>query len=705
MSLFGVAFTNPFLWFGLLAAGIPFLIHLLTKRTPVNIYFPTIRFLKSAKANQSSLHRIRHLLLLALRTLIVLLVLAAFLKPVFQTGALVAGEDRNRRTASILILDTSLSMGHSLSGVSPLSRAKVAANKLLDDLGGEDLANVILAAAQPTVALEEPKSNQYQLKREIEKTNPTLEFADIDAAIGIALGQLENLDSYAKEIHFISDFQRTNWASVNFGVIPESVKTVFLSVADERTTNTAIVETLLDPSAPAVSEKTTLTCKVANYSDSPRTVPVHLEINGEKIESKEVTLKPGMTESVSFQLRPRTSGIHEGSVSLPDDGLLKDNRRWFILPVMERLEVTVLSDSNPLDRPLSDRALIAALNPFEGERGSLDPRFLKPDQFDRFVAARTQGVIVSNVDRFSRETAQALFEYLRNGGGLIYFLSGETDKFNLALLAEVSEGNFDIPYRPVNYLQPKTGAKSAFTALQEANYDHPMLKKFRETGALAEIRFYRYFETDRAETKGQILLRYDDGNIALAEKSVGIGTLLLANFSPDLNSCDLARRTVFIPLVHEMFRNIRPKMGGSRNFTAGNPCSTTVRFPSEAAQARFTSPDGEEINAGLEMNGQEGAVLIGETPQVGFYRIYSAEKKVGVIPVNVDPRESNLDSLSPEQLRELTQISRDRFFAESGRDLENLRRLREGLPLWYYFLLGGLACIAIEQIFSLVWRR
>ena len=163
--------------------------------------------------------------------------------------------------------------------------------------------------------------------------------------------------------------------------------------------------------------------------------------------------------------------------------------------------------------------------------------------------------------------------------------------------------------------------------------------------------------------------------------------------------------TVFIPLVHEMLRGVRPKLGISRNFTAGNPCSTTVRFPSEAAQARFTSPDGEEINAGLEMNGQEGAVLIGDTSQIGFYRIFSADKKVGVIPVNVDSRESNLDSLSPDQLQELTQISRDRFFAESGRNLENLRRLREGVPLWYYFLLGGLAFIAIEQIFSLVWRR
>ena len=293
MNLFGMAFTNPILWFGLLAAGIPLMVHLLTRHTPVNIYFPTIRFLQSAKASQSSLHRIRHLLLLALRTLIVLLVLAAFLKPVFQSGALVAGENRHQKRATVLILDSSFSMGHSLSGVPPLSRAKVAAKKILDDLRGDDLANVILAAAQPTVALEEPKANRYQLNREIENAKATLEFADIDAAIGAAIGQLENLDSYAKEIHFISDFQRTNWASVNFGVIPEAVKTVFISVADERTENTAVIETLLDPSSPSVSERATLTCKVANYSGTSRTISVNLEINGERLDSKEITLETG----------------------------------------------------------------------------------------------------------------------------------------------------------------------------------------------------------------------------------------------------------------------------------------------------------------------------------------------------------------------------------------------------------------------------
>ena len=53
----------------------------------------------------------------------------------------------------------------------------------------------------------------------------------------------------------------------------------------------------------------------------------------------------------------------------------------------------------------------------------------------------------------------------------------------LALMAEISEGDFELPFQPGNHHEPRTSAKSAFTALQEANYDHPMLKKFRETGA------------------------------------------------------------------------------------------------------------------------------------------------------------------------------------------------------------------------------
>ena len=62
-----ISFGNPALWIGSIALGVPILIHLLTRRTPKNMIFPTLKFIRAAKANQSNIHRLRHLLLLLLQ--------------------------------------------------------------------------------------------------------------------------------------------------------------------------------------------------------------------------------------------------------------------------------------------------------------------------------------------------------------------------------------------------------------------------------------------------------------------------------------------------------------------------------------------------------------------------------------------------------------------------------------------------------------
>ena len=79
MGPFGIGIANPIMWTGVYVLTIPALIHLMTRRTPVRILFPTLQFLKNAKANRARLFRIRHLLLLILRTLLVALVLVVLL--------------------------------------------------------------------------------------------------------------------------------------------------------------------------------------------------------------------------------------------------------------------------------------------------------------------------------------------------------------------------------------------------------------------------------------------------------------------------------------------------------------------------------------------------------------------------------------------------------------------------------------------------
>lgn len=287
---------------------------------------------------------------------------------------------------------------------------------------------------------------------------------------------------------------------------------------------------------------------------------------------------------------------------------------------------------------------------------------------------------------------------------MVYFLSGRVDKGNLDLLTEVSEGDLALPFTLGAYVATNDDANADYATFYEANYDHPMLKKFRETGSLADLHFFRFFTTTRNETQGQVLLRYDNSHIALAEKTLGRGTLLLANFTPGLDSGNLVKSTIYVPFMHEMVRAMRSSADSVRIFTAGYPCSTSVVLPKADAPLRFVTPARQVVSATVDINGLEGSIVFPTTGDIGFYRVYTQDELLASIPVNVDSRESNLASLDFGQLEALAQRGRDRFYAESGANADALRRLREGRPLWYMFLLTALGLLVVEQMMAMVWK-
>src|SRR5947208_11326944 len=105
-------FTNPALWAGALALAVPLLLHLLTRKNSRTLIFPTIRFIRKVQASQSAIYRLRHLLLMLVRTTFLALLLLAFLKPVLRNKTLSAGDRSDRNHAVIIVLDASASMGY-----------------------------------------------------------------------------------------------------------------------------------------------------------------------------------------------------------------------------------------------------------------------------------------------------------------------------------------------------------------------------------------------------------------------------------------------------------------------------------------------------------------------------------------------------------------------------------------------------------------
>src|SRR5438093_12106914 len=127
-----MTFVHPFLLGGLLLVGIPVLIHLIMQQKPKRLPFPAFRFLlQRHRTNQRRL-RLRHLLLLALRILLIAAICLAIARPkLFDIGL-------DGPVTAVLIFDTSPSMEYKTSdGKTRLDEAKKRGLEFLDQLHRE----------------------------------------------------------------------------------------------------------------------------------------------------------------------------------------------------------------------------------------------------------------------------------------------------------------------------------------------------------------------------------------------------------------------------------------------------------------------------------------------------------------------------------------------------------------------------------------
>jgi len=696
-----ILFANPALAIGVFALGVPLLIHLLTRRTPKNMIFPSLRFLRAARAHQSRLYNLRHILLLLVRTAVLLLILLAFLRPALMQGSGQKQDPQAGRTTMVL-MDVSASMEYRYAGVSPLAQAKAAATTLLDHHGKADRFNLILMGATPNSSFDEPSDNLFLLRRDIRDASIRHECPDIGAAIAEAVSQLKGV-SGSKHICFISDFQRTNWSSVDLTRIEPDTEMVFMSVGPDLAENCAVTDVAIRPGSPTISENIEVVCKVANYSDRPHRLPVELQFQDSESFRQELEIEPQSTVSTSFNLRIHQSGRYEARVFIPQDGLEIDNQRYFILHVAEKVGVLVVTDDDRNREQSGVRLLVNAINPFEENRLAAAVATIVPSsELTTAALSAAQVVVLSDVQELSRRSGQALLEYLKNGGSTVYFHVGPAGSQNLDHLAAWSEGNLTLPFKLTGQID--LSRQGGHANLGQANFDNDILRKFRESPELGDLKFQRFFSTERVKQKGQVLLQYDDGNIAMAQTTVGGGMLLLCNFNCSLNSSDLARNTLFVPLVHEIIKGLRPSAGRRNAFLVGEPCYTTIEPVAETDSIVFKKPSGEAVEGNLD-KGQGGtAVFFPKTNTCGFYRVYAADKVAGSVAVNVDSLESNLEKLDTSQLKELAKKGPRAAFLASA-DTAGIEALLDGRPLWHYFLLAAIGMLCLEQLLTMLLRQ
>src|ERR1700722_1098943 len=122
---------NPLFAFGfehlpmlgwLVAAGVPLLIHLLSRRKQREVHWAAMTFLLAAVKRRSQRVRLEQWLLLLIRTLIVVLVVIAMAEPFINRSTMIVGP--SARTHRVLVIDGSYSMDFRSGDRSRFERAK-----------------------------------------------------------------------------------------------------------------------------------------------------------------------------------------------------------------------------------------------------------------------------------------------------------------------------------------------------------------------------------------------------------------------------------------------------------------------------------------------------------------------------------------------------------------------------------------------------
>ena len=122
-------FFNPTVLFGLIAASIPLILHIINLRKLKKVEFSSLKFLKELQKTRIKRLKIKRLLLLILRTLAIASIVIAFARPTIDSPLPLLSNYST--TSTVILLDNSASMNISDAHGNRFNQAKNEVRRIL----------------------------------------------------------------------------------------------------------------------------------------------------------------------------------------------------------------------------------------------------------------------------------------------------------------------------------------------------------------------------------------------------------------------------------------------------------------------------------------------------------------------------------------------------------------------------------------------
>jgi hypothetical protein len=534
----GMTFLEPLLLWALPLALLPIAIHLLNLRRHRRVEWGAMQFLIRAQKQRRGHTRLRHLLILTMRSLALAALVFLISRPLAGRWFAWMG---GRPDTVILLLDRSPSMEQQ-DLQSGLTKRQIAINRFIDalqtDASGRDLV-LVSNTSSPPVTLE----NAAAL-RELPATGAFDASTDVPGMLAAALEYMIGNQTGRTDIWICSDLQSTDWqqdsgkwASVvsGFEALRQPVRFHLLTYSAELQDNVSVRLNRIERQAGTIQDQLALDIELRQpREDGGRTVPLSIILDGSRTNVEVAMTGPRvrLTNHLIPIERQREQGW--GKLQVPNDGNRRDNEFFFCYGkrFVERAEI--YAEMPEAAWPLRLAAIPSNQRPsdaeFSASREGTEPGRGTDEisDFDQTALVLWQGPLPQG------KAAERLKAFVLEGGQLILFPPRDVGS---AEFLGVRWGGW----------QPPNPATS-FT-IEQWRDDSGLLAN-TESGAALPVTRLEVTQYCRLEGAGQVYARLDSGDPLLLRLPTDRGGVYVCCTLPQAPYSNLARQgIVFFAMV------------------------------------------------------------------------------------------------------------------------------------------------------------
>ena len=656
-------FQSPAL-LGLLAlAGLPLLVHLLSRARPPVYRFSNLEFMRRVLRKTARIRRPKDWLLLALRTLAVFALAAAFASPfLISKSAALPGE----KSTVVLLIDRSASMA-ARDGVGTRFDAACTEAAAYLEKAKPDAANIVWIDAEPDTVYPAAGPNLSFLTDSLKQAKPRPEAGSLSAAFDLALRQLATAQG-RRELIVLSDFQTAAWREFTPS-LPENIIVTTRRFATNAAPNAAVARLIAQPAQAVAGQDLTLLVQALNFSPDPIRTRLTLDADGSR-QTQDIELAPWGASEAAFVLRPAKAGALPVSATLEGDAFPGDDARHAVVTVRDSLRIAVDGPQDAPDYRMFGK-IASALQWLEVSGASADDRAAD----FRFVSAWDG----SDPEALRKAATQGTALLIRPAPACplaaIHALIGHKP--------DAAAGPLALDASPTGWQMIPSEEHRAHRLFRSGDFGNPYAGTYRERVKLS---------ASLTELPGvRPIAFYSDGVPAILEYPTTGAPLLLWNVALDPAKTDWPMQGTFLPAMAELLLGIRPHGTTESVYTLpGNPISWTSGDPAHAGAMRLLDSSGNPVPT-TETVTAEGTTWSSVQPAVpGLFRWEISGQAVDFTAVNFPDSESDLRALD-----EAPSFGRA---ASSSSSLAREAELAQGLPLWPWLVVAALVLLALESL-------